>query len=254
MNSIEIIKYFETKFPIDLAYEWDNVGLQVGTLNSKVERVLVTLDITKDVVKEAIKNKVNLIISHHPLIFKPMKNIGFDTPRGWIIKNLIQHNIAVYSAHTNFDVAEGGMNDALANKLGLINPSLMDEIDNIGRFGNVKKIELKDFVEFVKDIFNLKSVKVIGKTDKFVETVGISGGSGSHHMYAAKKHNCDVYITGDITYHTALDAIQLGITLIDVGHHIEVIFVEYINELLKKQFSEIDFIQSKVDTNPYKEF
>ncbi|XFA99431.1 Nif3-like dinuclear metal center hexameric protein [Candidatus Izemoplasma sp. B36] len=254
MNSIEIIKYFETKYPTDLAYEWDNVGLQVGTLNSKVERVLVTLDITKAVVKEAIKNKVNLIISHHPLMFKPMKNVVFDSPRGWIIKNLIQHNIAVYSAHTNFDVADGGMNDVLANVLGINNPELMDEVDNIGRCGLINKIKLTDFVDFVKETFKLESVKVIGKTDKTVEKVGISGGSGSHHMYAAKKKNCDVYITGDVTYHTALDAIQLGITLIDVGHHIEVIFVEYIANLLQKQFKDINFIKSSIDTNPYKEF
>ena len=254
MNSIEIIKYFETKYPTDLAYEWDNVGLQVGTLNSKVERVLVTLDITKEVVKEAIKNKVNLIISHHPLMFKPMKNVVFDSPRGWIIKNLIQHNIAVYSAHTNFDVADGGMNDVLANVLGINNPDLMDEVDNIGRCGLINKIKLEQFVEFVKETFKLESVKVIGKTDKTVEKVGISGGSRSHHMYAAKKKNCDVYITGDVTYHTALDAIQLGITLIDVGHHIEVIFVEYITNLLQKQFKDINFIKSSIDTNPYKEF
>ena len=183
MNSIEIIKYFETKYPTDLAYEWDNVGLQVGTLNAKVEKVLITLDITKDVVKEAIKNKVNLIISHHPLMFKPMKNVVFDSPRGWIIKNLIQHNIAVYSAHTNFDVADGGMNDVLANVLGIEDPKLMDEVDNIGKFGKIKRIQLESFVSFVKKTFNLETVKVIGKTDKFIETVGISGGSGSHRQF-----------------------------------------------------------------------
>ncbi len=254
MNSIEIIKYFETKYPQDLAYEWDNVGLQVGTLNSKVEKVLVTLDITKAVVKEAIKNKVNLIISHHPLMFKPMQKLIYDSPRGWIIKNLVQHNIAVYSAHTNFDVADQGMNDVLAARIGIIEPELLDEVDNIGRFGKIEKTTLQDLIQSLKVKFNLKSVKAIGKTDKIIETVGISGGSGSHHMYAAKKRNCDVYITGDVTYHTALDAVQLGITVIDVGHHIEVIFVEHISKMLHNQFSNIEFIKSEIDTNPYKEY
>ncbi|XMB72560.1 Nif3-like dinuclear metal center hexameric protein [Mycoplasmatota bacterium WC30] len=254
MNSIEIIKYFETKYPAELAYEWDNCGLQVGTLNSKVERVLVTLDITKNVVKEAIKNKVNLIISHHPLMFKPMKNIVFDSPRGWIIKNLIQNNIAVYSAHTNYDQAEGGMNDVLAKKLGVKEPMLLDEDANIGRFGDIEKVTFLDFVKQVKETFNLSSVKVIGKTDKSVEKVGISGGSGSHHMYAAKKHNCDVYLTGDITYHTALDAVQLGITLIDVGHHIEEVFVDEIISYLGTRFVDVKFIKSRINTNPYQEF
>lgn len=254
MNSIEITKYFETKYPLDLAYEWDNCGLQVGTLNNKVEKVLITLDVTKKVVKEAIKNNVDLIISHHPLMFKPMKSVIFDSPRGWIIKNLIQNNIAVYSAHTNFDQAEGGMNDILANVLDIHEPKLLDLVDNIGRYGEIDKIEFSDFIKKVKAVFNLKTLKVIGNTKKDISTVGISGGSGSHHMYAAKKRNCDVYVTGDITYHTALDAIQLGITLIDVGHHIEVIFVREVAKDLGGRFPTIKFIESKVDTNPYQEY
>jgi dinuclear metal center YbgI/SA1388 family protein len=254
LNSIEITKYFETKYPLDLAYEWDNCGLQVGTLNNKVEKVLITLDVTKKVVKEAIKNNVDLIISHHPLMFKPMKSVIFDSPRGWIIKNLIQNNIAVYSAHTNFDQAEGGMNDILANVLDIHEPKLLDLVDNIGRYGEIDKIEFSDFIKKVKAVFNLKTLKVIGNTKKDISTVGISGGSGSHHMYAAKKRNCDVYVTGDITYHTALDAIQLGITLIDVGHHIEVIFVREVAKDLGGRFPTIKFIESKVDTNPYQEY
>jgi len=253
LNAVEIIKYFEEKYPPELAYEWDNVGLQVGTLNHKTEKVLVTLDITKEVVKEAISNKCNLIISHHPLMFKPMTNIVFDSPKGWIIKNLIQNNIAVYSAHTNFDLAWGGMNDMLAERLGINDLKLLDEDDNIGRYGKIEKTSLLNFVEVIKQAFKLKTVKVIGDTDKQVETVGISGGSGSHHMYAAKKKNCHVYVTGDITYHTALDAIQSGITLIDVGHHVEVIFVETIRNVLSNQFPDVLFLSSQIDTNPYQE-
>lgn len=253
MNSIEVIKYFENKYPTELAYDWDNVGLQLGTLNTKVERILVTLDVTKEVVKEAIKHKVNLIISHHPLMFKPMQNIIYDSPRGWIIKHLVQHNIAVYSAHTNFDQAEGGMNDILSKEIGIENPKLLDEQDNIGRYGNIVPISLIDLVNQLKTTFQLSTVKVIGKTEKTVETIGISGGSGSHHMYAAKKRNCDVYITGDITYHTALDAIQLGLTLIDVGHHIEVIFIREVAADLQQQFPDVEIIKSQILTNPYQE-
>jgi len=132
VNAVDIIRYFESKYPTDLAYEWDNCGLQIGTLNLKTKKVLITLDVTKDVVKEAIKHKVQLIISHHPLMFKPMQTIIFDSPRGWIVKNLIQHNIAVYSAHTNFDVADGGMNDILASKLGLSEIALLDDENNNG--------------------------------------------------------------------------------------------------------------------------
>lgn len=181
-----------------------------------------------------------------------MQNIVFDSPRGWIVKNLIQHNIAVYSAHTNFDQADGGMNDILAEHLGIQNPSLMDEDDNIGRYGKIEEKPFKEFVLDVKKTFGLEHVKVIGRDDRLIQTVGVSGGSGSHHMYAAKKRNCDVYITGDITYHTALDAEQLGITMIDVGHHVEIVFVPAVIKFLQKEFPDVTFIASKVDTNPYK--
>ena len=252
MNHIEIIRFFEEKYPTDLAYDWDNVGLQVGSLNTKAKRVLITLDVTKNVVKEAIKEDVGLIISHHPLMFKPIKNILFDAPNGWMLKHLIQKNIAVYAAHTNFDQAEGGMNDILGNAIGIKSPKLLDEIDNIGRFGAVEEQSLDDFIKHLKNVFLLDTVKVIrNKKNQIIRNVGISGGSGSHHMYAAKKRNCDVYITGDITYHTALDAKSLGMTLIDVGHHVEVIFIKAVKAMLEKQFPDVTFLASTVDTNPY---
>ncbi len=254
MNLIEIIKYFETKYPKELAYEWDNVGVQVGSLNTIAKKVLVTLDVTKEVVKEAIELKVNMIISHHPLIFNPIDCIIFDTPRGWIIKNLIKHNITVYSAHTNYDLAEGGMNDEFARVLNLKNPALLDEIDNIGRYGDIEEMSFNEFVKKLKKDLKIENLKVIGRSDKLIKRVGISGGSGSKHMYQAKKRNCDVYLTGDVTYHTALDAVQLGITLIDIGHHAEKIFVDAVIRDLTSVFSEIEFISSSVNTNPYQQY
>jgi len=254
MNLVEIIKYFETKYPKELAYEWDNVGVQVGTLNIPANKILVTLDVTKEVVKEAIEKKVNLILSHHPLLFNPVDKIIFDTPRGWIIKNLIKHNITVYSAHTNYDTAEGGMNDEFARILNLKNVGLLDEIDGIGRFGDIEEVDTISFIKAVKSSLNLEIVKVVGRTDRMIKRVGISGGSGSKHMYQAKIRNCDIYLTGDLTYHTALDAEQLGITLLDIGHHAEKIFVNAVVRELKDQFPEVEFIQSEINTNPYQNF
>lgn len=254
MNLVDIIKYFEQKFPKDLAYDWDNVGIQVGTLNIPAKRVLLTLDVTKEVIKEAIDKKVNMIISHHPLLFNPLDKIIFDTPRGWIIKNLIKHNITVYSAHTNYDTADGGMNDEFARILGLKNTALMDEVDGIGRYGDIDPINIKDFIDYIKIKLNLDNVKVIGSVSREVSKVGISGGSGSKHMYQAKMKGCDVYLTGDVTYHTALDATSLGLTVIDIGHHAEKIFVDAIYEFLGTQFKEVEFIKSEIDTNPYQQY
>ncbi|MFA7560898.1 MAG: Nif3-like dinuclear metal center hexameric protein [Candidatus Izemoplasmatales bacterium] len=252
MNLVEIIRYFENKFPRELAYEWDNVGIQVGTLNLPAKKVLITLDITKEVVKEAIENKVNLIISHHPLLFNPLDKIIFDTPRGWIIKNLIKHNITVYSAHTNYDLAEGGMNDEFARIFNLNNISLLDEIDGIGRYGDIEPISTLDFIEVVKHKLEIDTVKIIGRYDRLIKRVGISGGSGSKHMYQAKMRGCDIYLTGDVTYHAAIDAEQSGITVLDIGHHAEKIFVKAIKNFLEPEFKDVEFICSKIDTNPYK--
>ncbi len=254
MNLVDIIKYLESLFPKENAYDWDNVGIQVGTLNIEAKRVLVTLDVTKEVVKEAIDKKVNMIISHHPLLFNPLDKIIFDTPRGWIIKNLVKHNITVYSAHTNYDTTDGGMNDEFSNLLEMKNVKLLDEIDKIGRYGTIEKMHIIDFISFLKDKLDIESVKVIGNDDKIVETVGISGGSGSKHMYQAKMRGCNCYLTGDITYHTALDAVGMGITLIDIGHYAEKIFVKAIIRILSQQFKEVQFLASEVDTNPYKNY
>ncbi|TGB04281.1 Nif3-like dinuclear metal center hexameric protein [Halobacillus salinus] len=115
----EIIRAFESWSPKSLAYDWDNVGLQVGTLNKPVETVMVTLDVLENVVDEAIEKNVDLIIAHHPLLFVKLKQINFDTPKGRIVRKLIQHDITVYAAHTNLDVAKGGVNDVMAELLGL---------------------------------------------------------------------------------------------------------------------------------------
>jgi dinuclear metal center YbgI/SA1388 family protein len=251
VNLVEIIKYFESKYPKDLAYDWDNVGIQVGTLNIKAKKVLVSLDLTKEVVKEAIELKANMILTHHPLMFKPMDKIIFDSPKGWIVKNLIKHNITVYSAHTNYDLAEGGMNDTLAKALNIKNPQLLDMDDEIGRFGQTDPLEFDDFIKFIKKALKLDTVSVVGNQNKTVKTIGISGGSGSKHMYEAKKRGCDVYLTGDVTYHTALDAIALGLTIIDIGHHAEKIFVPTVKQELQDVFPEVEFVESKIDTNPF---
>lgn len=251
MNRIEITKYLETLYPRHLAYEWDNIGLQVGSLNKPLKRLMVTLDVTKEVVKEAIENKIDLLVSHHPLIFQPLANIQFDTPRGFIIQKLIKHDIALYSMHTNYDRAEGGMNDNLAALLGLKDVELLDEEALIGRYGDIEPVMLSEFIECVKSKLRLDFVRVITGGDRLVRRVGISGGSGQQHMYQAKKRGCDVYLTGDVSYHNALDALEMGFTIIDISHHAEVWFKTFVSGTIKNQYPELEILISKIDTNPY---
>lgn len=122
MNELKhktIFKTLESWAPKSLAYDWDNVGLQVGTADDITNGVLVTLDVTEKVVNEAIEKGVNVIIAHHPLLFQALKQIDFSTPKGKVVQKLIQHNITVYAAHTNLDIAEGGVNDLLMDALGI---------------------------------------------------------------------------------------------------------------------------------------
>jgi dinuclear metal center YbgI/SA1388 family protein len=252
MNAIDVVKWLETHFPKELAYDWDNVGLQVGSLNRRCQTVLVTLDVTKEVVEEAVALKAELVISHHPLIFKPIYNVATESPRGRVIAQLIQHKIALYSAHTNYDLAEGGMNDELAAALGLRDVGLLDETDRIGRYGTIDPTSLEDFIAFVQRILNIREARYIGRSGIQIRTVGISGGSGSNHVGAAQRKNCDLYLTGDVTYHTALDCRQMGQNVLDIGHYAETIFKSAVARRLREAFPELDVRESEIDTDPYR--
>jgi dinuclear metal center YbgI/SA1388 family protein len=251
MNGIDIVKYLDAKYPKELAYEWDNVGLQIGSLNKKVTTILITLDVTKETIKEAITHQAEMIISHHPLIFKPIHSVTIESPRGWMINQLLKNDMTLYTMHTNYDLADGGMNDVLAALLGISNPLLLDEIDKIGRYGDVEPMGMLAYIAKVKEVLNTDSVRFVGSLDKTVKRVGISGGSGSNHVGQAKKQNCDLYITGDVTYHTALDCEQMGLNVLDVGHYAEKVFKKAIFEDLKVNFPEIKIVISSIKTDPF---
>lgn len=251
MNRIEIIRHLEEKYPPELAYEWDNVGLMVGSLNKRVKRVLLTLDVTKDVVREAMENNVDLIVSHHPFIFTPLHAVKTETPKGWIIERLIKKGITVYSAHTNFDQAEGGMNDMLAAALGLNHVRLLDEEDNIGRIGDMEPMEYDDFVAHVKSSLDVGYLRLINKRSSSIRRVALSGGSGTKHMHAAKMKRADVYLTGDVDYHSAVDATEMGLSVIDIGHVAEKMFKSHLKKELSERFPDCEFLLSEVPEDPY---
>src|SRR5690625_1754828 len=130
VNNIAVFQVMENWAPKNLAYDWDNVGLQIGSYHKQVNKVMITLDVLESVVDEAIKKEVDLIIAHHPLFFKSVKQINYDTPIGRTIAKLIQHDITVYAAHTNLDIANGGVNDLLCEKLQLHSTKNLIHIKN----------------------------------------------------------------------------------------------------------------------------
>lgn len=363
--NLDVFRSMEEWAPLHLAYDWDPIGLQVGSAIRQVKKVMVTLDVIESVVDEAIENKVDLIIAHHPLLFKPLQQIDVTTPKGKIVQKLIKHDITVYAAHTNLDMANNGVNDMLCDQLNInIQKSLVDfhterlckfviyvpkshadivrnalsgagaghigayshctfqskgqgtfkplegtnpyigsenkleiveemkvetiiphsglskvmnaifevhpyeepaydiyPLENqgqsfgLGRVGFIhQKMKFENFVAYVKERLGLSHVRVIGNMSKDVEKVAVLGGSGEKFIDQVKKSGADVYITGDLSFHQAQDAEQMGLALIDAGHYIECVMKSVTKDYLQNYFKnkDLEVIISQKNTDPFR--
>lgn len=364
-NGHEIIQLFEQFAPKGLAMEGDKIGLQIGRLNKKIDRIMIALDVLEEVIDEAIEKNVQLIIAHHPPIFRPLKNVITDTVQGRMIEKLLKHDISVYAAHTNLDVATGGVNDLLAEALGLektevlvptyetnlkkiivfvpsshaeeirqvlgnagagfignyshctfstagtgrflpgeaSNPhigthGLLEAVDEVrietivpeqllkrvltamlkahpyeevaydvypvenqgevlglGRIGTIKEKTLAEFAEQVKTAFEVDKVRVVGDLASLVKKVAVLGGDGNKYYTHAKFKGADVYVTGDIYYHTAHDAMMQGLNMIDPGHNVEKVMKKGLTNTLAKMCQEsgyeVEIFPSEVNTDPF---
>ena len=251
----DIFNHLNNLADVKLAEKWDNVGLMLGSNNNEVNKVLVCLDVTTSVVEEAIANNVNLIVSHHPLIFKPLKNIDYTTDfKSRIIRNLIKNDISVISFHTNLDSATLGLNDYLAKilKLNEIQVLFEHSLDNTAGLGRIGKLtnpmKLNDFITYIKNCFSLETVSAVIGDEKEISTIALLGGSGADFIYTLPE--VDVYLTGDVGYHAALDAIEMKKNIIDVGHFTE----NLVKDLLLDYISElnVEVIKSTVEKSPFK--
>ena len=204
--------------PKALALEWDNVGLLVGDGASEVHRVLVSLDITEDVAAEAARIGADLIVAHHPLMncaWHRVQHVTADDAQGRIITALLCGGISAICMHTNLDAAEGGVNDALAEKLGLSGLEMLTE-EKIGRVGTLKCE--KPLVEFLQDVIKCLGCNGLRYTDcgKSVHRVAVGGGACGDYIGRAVALGCDTFVTADLSYHEFLDT--KGLNLIDAGH------------------------------------
>lgn len=251
----DIFNHLNNLADVKLAEKWDNVGLMLGSNNNEVSRVLVCLDVTTSVVEEAIANNVNLIVSHHPLIFKPLKNIDYTTDfKSRIIRNLIKNDISVISFHTNLDSATLGLNDYLAkilklNEIQVLFEHSLDNTAGLGRIGKLtNSLKLNDFITYIKNCFSLETVSAVIGDEKEISTIALLGGSGADFIYTIPE--VDVYLTGDVGYHAALDAIEMKKNIIDVGHFTE----NLVKDLLLDYISElnVEVIKSTVEKSPFK--
>ena len=223
---MEIYHYLDTLAPFQTQMSFDNAGFLVGRGEEKVEKVMVALDITEEVVAEALEEKCQLIVSHHPVIFHPTKSITDDTPTGRILLSLAENHIAAICAHTNLDMAAGGVNDALAEKLGLKNIDQLhqegwDEDGDaygIGRVGEVSGFaDVRAFSAFVREALNANGLR-FEDAGKPVCKVAVGGGACGDMLTDVAALGCDTFVTSDVKYNVFLDARAMGINLIDAGH------------------------------------
>lgn len=200
--------------PFDLAEEWDNVGLLVGDTEQNVNTILCALDLTEEVVDEAVQCGAELIVTHHPVMFRGRKNLREDDPEGRILRFLIRSNIAHIAMHTNFDNAHPGVNDALAERLEL---KKVEMLESGMRIGNVESMSLRALAEHVQMKLG-GPVRSYGNPEKMVNRVAVLGGAGEDYADIAKAGGADVYLTGEMAYHKALDNAAIGMCVLEAGH------------------------------------
>jgi dinuclear metal center YbgI/SA1388 family protein len=364
IRGYDLIKAMDRYAPPRLAVDKDRIGLQVGDPNAEVKGILVTLDVNEAVVDEALQRNANWIIAHHAVIFHPLKAVRTDEPAGRMFAKLLKHGINVYVAHTNLDAADEGVNDVLAEKLGLQNLRVLISYREeklkklvvtvpvshhepvleavcaagagwighyshctfnvegtgtflpregtnpfIGKQGELEKVkeirletvlpdhlqeqvieamlnahpyeevaydlyplELKgkklgfgrigqlpeettlvDFAKLVKQAYQLDGLKAVGEWSHPIRQVAILGGSGGRYIREAKRAGADVYITGDVDYHTAQEAEAIGLSLLDVGHYVEHHVVKRVCKILQQQLGDsVSIFASRVNTNPFR--
>ena len=255
----DIIKVMENFAPVNLKEDFDNVGLMVGDKEKEVRKILLALDCTLEVIEEAKENDIDLIITHHPLLFRKPSTITTDTLIGKKIIELIKNDINLYSSHTNLDSASGGLNETIVNILGYDSKELIEANKNarnsnegLGRFIRLnEEISLDDLIRNIKEKLNISGLKIVKASDK-VKNIAVINGSGSDFFDAAYKKGADCIITGDTTYHFASDYKEMGVSIIDTGHFLSewIVFIKVINKLQDK-LQDVEIIISEHSKDPY---
>ena len=257
----DFMKVMEEIAPTSLKEDFDNVGLMVGDRKKEISKVLVALDCTKEVIKEAKELNVDLILTHHPLIFKKPSSITTDTLLGSKIIELIKNDINLYSAHTNWDSVKNGINDTIVEVLGMKSNKIIDKVSDDAGIGRIvdldKESTLKDIINITKTALNAKSLKYVGELDSKISKVAVINGSGQSYIEAARKLGANLIITGDTSYHFASDYKEMGMSIIDVGHFnsewpILIEVSKRVEKRIKEKYEDVEFIISSKSEDPFK--
>jgi dinuclear metal center YbgI/SA1388 family protein len=263
MKIKDILGALEEFAPLALQDGYDNAGLQIGLAeDAEATGVLLSLDVTEDVVNEAVLRGCNLIVSHHPLMFNPVRTFQGKTHVERAILKAVKNDIAVYASHTNLDVADGGVNFKIAEKLGL---QKVEFLSPKGTYTSGKKeltsgdgviaslpaaVSTREFMEHVKEVFHLKSLRVNNANPKNVKRVALCGGNGASLIPQAIEKGADVYITGEIGYHRFF-GYEKDILLLEIGHYeSEQYTIELLRDIITKFAPSLHVCKAETNINP----
>ena len=259
--------------PRDSAQDYDNVGLQVGDARRTVARALIALDLTPAVLDEARRHDATLIITHHPLLFHPLRSVTADGFVSSLALRLAESGIALYSIHTNLDAAPGGVSFALAEHLGLKETRFLDPFGpetgvdpgeqpqmGLGALGRLEApMPLSGLLQRIAERLQAGSLRYVGNLDATVETVAVCGGSGSSFTGLALRAGADAYVTADVTYHRFFDVLDTDgrprMALIDAGHYeTEALTESLLRDWLRRRFPTVDWRRTETRTSPMETF
>jgi dinuclear metal center YbgI/SA1388 family protein len=253
-----LIEFLRERAPTELAEDWDNVGLLVGDQSREVSAVMTCLTLTSDVATEAIERGAELVVTHHPILFRPVQQITADTAEGRMLLELIAARICVYSAHTAYDSAAAGINQQLAELFELSGIGALreaqrsDAAPGAGRYGTVRSaMTLDALLRQVKQRLGIDRLQYVGEPSLRIERLGIACGSAAEFLPDAHRLGCQALLTGEARFHACLQARELGMALILVGHYAsERPAMERLAETLSHQFPSLTVWASQRETDP----
>jgi dinuclear metal center YbgI/SA1388 family protein len=261
MQIRHIINFLETIAPLSLQETYDNAGLITGMPEWECKGAMISLDITDDIIEEAIKNNCNLLIAHHPIVFKGLKRITGNEHVGRNIIRAIKNDLAIYAIHTNLDNVLEGVNGKIAQMIGLTDCQVLVPLDNShpgygsGLTGQLAQpMEEIAFLELVSEIFKIPVIRHSGFRNKSIQKVSLCGGAGSFLIFNAIANNSDIYLTADLKYHDFFEA-DNRIILADIGHfESEQFTTDLVYGILKEKFPTFAVLKTGVITNPINYF
>lgn len=254
----DIAATIEDFAPIALQEGYDNAGLQIGDWDMPVSGALLCLDVTEDVMAEAKARSCNMIISHHPLLFKGLKNITGATPTQRIAVDAIQNGIAIYSAHTNLDSTWDGVSHEIAHEIGLTSAEVLEPNEKfpragLGVIGDITPTPTLEFLRNLKETFNVKSLRYAAQTPKLVvRRVAVCGGAGASLIGLAVSRGADAFVSGDLKYHD-FTTYAPEIILADIGHfESELCSRKIFSRIIRERYPDMVVYFSEVEKNPVK--